>query len=250
MLFRSEVVDHIAGNGGQGQVLLRNPGLFWFFSLLACVFSLALLGLLFFGKHTQNARVTGQLTWDQALSLVASPTTATVQQIQIKESNQVMPGQILFVLLAAGKSYPVYATQAATVGMLLVKPGQYVEVGQTLAQLIPNQARIQAEIKVPANALPYLREGQVLPIRIEAFPYQKFGMFNGVVSDIARVALADQQGEKKYRVIVKMEQQQASYFGKGVAFQADMQVDTELPLYQHSLLDSMFEPLLAMKGKV
>lgn len=250
MLFRSEVVDYIAINGGQGQVLLRSPKLFWFFSLLACIFSIALLALLFKGQHTQNARAAGQLVWDRAMITILSPSSGMIRHIAKKESSQAQADELLLSLQTSTGEQAIRLPQAGNLAMLMIKPGQQVEAGQVLAQLIPEQARLQAEFRVPASSLPYLQPGKKLALRIDAFPYQKFGMFEGVISEIAGVASADATGEKKYRIVVQMPQQSTRYFGKTVAFRADMAVDTDLPLYQHSLIESMFEPLLAMKGKI
>lgn len=248
MLFRSEVVDYIAVNGAQGQVLLRSPWLFWVCSLCACVFSAALLGLLFFAQHTQTLKVNGQLAWDKALSPVYSPYRGQIKQLAQKESSQLKQGQLLLTIATADGEQPIRVSEAANLAMLLVKPGQQIEAGQLLAQLIPADARLQAEFRVPAQALPYIHEGTKLGLRIDAFPYQKFGMFEGEISQIAGVASGEAQTEKKYRVVVQLPQQATRYFGKTVAFQADMLVDTDIALYQHSLLASMFEPLLAVKG--
>ena len=213
-------------------------------------FSLALLALLFLGQHTQNAKVQGQLVWDRAVIPLLSPYTGYVKNIVQKESSQLTQGQILLDIVSSDGIKEVSIPQAGSLAMLMVKPGQQIETGQVLAQVIPTDARLQAEFKVPPSSLPYIQEGKKLALRIDAFPYQKFGMFDGIVSAISQVGISDGTAEKKYRVVVQLPQQSTRYFNKTTPFQADMLVDTDIPLYQHSLLESMFEPLLAMKGKI
>ncbi|WP_273876769.1 HlyD family efflux transporter periplasmic adaptor subunit, partial [Serratia marcescens] len=69
---------------------------------------------------------------------------------------------------------------------LSVTPGQMVNTGDSLAQLIPsNHAIYYLVLWLPNSSVPYVSRGDHINVRYDAFPYEKFGQFPGVIESIA-----------------------------------------------------------------
>ncbi len=75
------------------------------------------------------------------------------------------------------------------VSTLLVKQGQAVTVGQSLLAIVPQGTPLQAQLLVPSSAVGFIRGGDHVMLRYQAFPYQKFGLQSGQVVRVSRNAL-------------------------------------------------------------
>ncbi|HKW82988.1 MAG TPA: HlyD family efflux transporter periplasmic adaptor subunit, partial [Burkholderiaceae bacterium] len=69
----------------------------------------------------------------------------------------------------------VRAPQDGVVTAVLADTGQAVTPGVALASLLPGDARLQAHLFAPSSAVGFVRAHQVVQLRYQAFPYQKFG---------------------------------------------------------------------------
>ncbi|PND39487.1 anibiotic ABC transporter [Paucibacter aquatile] len=138
--------------------------------------------------------------------------------------------------------------------------GQTVAAGQLLALLLPSGAALQAQLQLPSSAAAFVQPGQKVALRYAAFPYQKFGQHEGVVQEVSRAAVqppaaggaggAGAAAERSYRVLVRPLSQTVMAYGQPVALQADMQVEADVMLSERRLIEWIFEPMLALKGRL
>ena len=91
--------------------------------------------------------------------------------------------------VSAQQKLAVVAPVAATVSAITARPGQYVTPQQALATLLPANAPLEVHLYAPSRAIGFVRAGAKVKLRYEAFPYQKFGHADGVVSNVSRTPL-------------------------------------------------------------
>jgi multidrug efflux pump subunit AcrA (membrane-fusion protein) len=63
-----------------------------------------------------------------------------------------------------------------------------VQKETTLAEILPASSRVLAKLAVKANDQPKVKIGQLVYMKLESFPYQKFGIFEGTVTDVKQVS--------------------------------------------------------------
>jgi membrane fusion protein len=73
------------------------------------------------------------------------------------------------------RSVDLRAPEQGTVSAVLVKPGQIVSAGQTIAMLLPDNAHLQARILLSSRAIGFIQSGQRVVLRYESFPWQNLG---------------------------------------------------------------------------
>jgi len=111
---------------------------------------------------------------------------------------------------------------------------------------------LQAELYVSANALLSLHVGDKISLRYTAFPYQKFGQHTAIVREIAQSATEisdNKKSERKYRVLLDLQQININYYGKLVELMPDMELEADILLSKKNVFEWIFEPLLALRGK-
>ncbi len=77
---------------------------------------------------------------------------------------------------------------------LSVTQGQMVNAGDSLAQIVPEDSQGYFLILwLPNSSIPYVKTGDKINIRYDAFPYEKFGQFSGKVISISSVPASPQE---------------------------------------------------------
>ena len=74
--------------------------------------------------------------------------------------------------------------------------GQVVTTGQQLAVVTPAGGTLQVEALVPNLDIGFVKLGQPAVVKVDAFPFTRFGVLNGKVVKIASAALPEQEAKR------------------------------------------------------
>lgn len=109
--------------------------------------------------------------------------------------------------------------------------GQAVDTTKPLVSVVPNGATLQAHLYAPSRSVGFVKAGDPVLVRYQAYPYQKFGHVEGKVISVAKTALpsnelanigslfngaagAANNNEPVYRVTVDIAKQTINAYGK------------------------------------
>ena len=93
----------------------------------------------------------------------------------------------------AQREWVLQAPRAGIVATVLIKPGQAVTAGEPMLTVVPAGSPLEAQLLVPSSAVGFVRAGQRVVLRYQAFPYQQFGLHFGEVAQVSRSALSPQE---------------------------------------------------------
>lgn len=152
----------------------------------------------------------------------------------------------------------VYAPHTGVVSGLQVKTGYTVDSSRPLLTLLPENSDIQARIAVPVSSAGFIREGQALHIRYDAFPYQKFGVQSGEIVNISPSLILPGElkdvpisiSEPTYLVTASLRANEILAYGNPISLKAGMTFSADVDLSQRSLLEWLMEPLYSITGKL
>ncbi|HNG61059.1 MAG TPA: HlyD family efflux transporter periplasmic adaptor subunit [Cellvibrionaceae bacterium] len=161
----------------------------------------------------------------------------------------------------AKRSLLVTAPEGGMVTAGVAEVGQTVEPGKPLISVVPLGARMQAHLYAPSRAVGFVKPGDAVLLRYQAYPYQKFGHVRGRVLQVARTALLSQElagvagsqpggGEPVYRITVELAQQTINAYGKPQPLQAGMLLDADVLQDTRRLYEWVLEPLYSLTGKL
>lgn len=160
----------------------------------------------------------------------------------------------------ANGSLVITAPVDGVVATQVVKSGQAVQATQPLLSLLPGDGKLEAELLVPSRAIGFIAPGDLVLLRYQAFPYQKFGHQKGKVSRISRSALTPaelgalvgsaEKSEPFYRVTVALSQQAITAYGKQETLKPGMLLEADVMGEKRKLIEWIFEPLYSISGKV
>ena len=159
----------------------------------------------------------------------------------------------------ARREIVVPAPQDGTVTAILIEQGGHANISAPLLSIVPAGARLEAHLYSPSRAVGFVRPGQHVLLRYQAYPYQKFGHYEGVVASISRSAvspgelppqLAGITGiEPVYRITVKLTRQTVTAYGRQVDLQPGMQLEADVALETRRLYEWVLDPLYTVSGK-
>ncbi len=152
------------------------------------------------------------------------------------------------------RAYIIRAATAGRVSMLQATVGQFADPRRLQVEIIPNDSVLQAELLVPTRAIGFVRPGQKVKIKYEAFPYQNFGTYTGQIIKVSQtiVTSSDASGpialkEPAYRVTASLERPDIDAYGTKIPLQADMLLSADIILEQRSLARWFLDPLLSVR---
>ena len=145
------------------------------------------------------------------------------------------------------------APVAGRVTALTARVGQAVTADRALMLVVPAGARPVAELRVPPSAIGFIRSGQRVRLAIDAFPYQNFGTVGGTISTVARApvvaATVDGARGAYYPVTVRLDRDSVDAYGRKEPLVFGMTLSARVVVDRRSLLEWLFEPLLAVRGR-
>ncbi|SVT96680.1 HlyD family secretion protein [Klebsiella pneumoniae] len=159
----------------------------------------------------------------------------------------------------------VKATADGRIESLSATQGQTVDNGSSLAQIKPiGNVEYYLILWLPNNSIPYLKIGDSINIRYDAFPADKFGQFPGEIISISSMPASRQEMSEYtnvnngstqqelalYKAIVKIKDKEFSYKGKTLSLSNGLKAQAVVFLEERPLYMWMFTPIYNISQSV
>lgn len=158
--------------------------------------------------------------------------------------------------LEASRSLIVRAPVEGVVTSVVALLGQHVEATAPLLTIMPRDAVLEAHLTVPTRAVGFVKLGDKVLLRYQAFPYERYGHQTGIVSDIGRTvlfpseALGRDSQEAAYLVTVTLAKQTITTSATETPLQAGMLLDADVLLDERPIYQWALEPLYSVAGRL
>lgn len=175
----------------------------------------------------------------------------------------------------ARRELVVRAPRAGRVTGVNIKMGAGVDPERPLLTLVPrdqDETKLEVNLFAPSKDAGFIKPGQPVRIRYHAYPYQKFGHYDGVVQEVSGTPLLPAElpypvaskpealsllaalptlpaTDPLYRVRIRLQTPYVMAYGQRQDLQTGMQLEADVMLDTRSLLEWIFEPLLSVRGK-
>jgi membrane fusion protein len=213
-------------------------------------------------QYRERALLEGRLH-EQAIELRSLPLKHASQTAEIERAIAAANQEL--VESEARRRIVVVAPASGIATAVTGELGQIAASDRPMLSIVPARSRLLAHFLVPTRAVGFLRSGNEVRVRFQAFPFQKFGYGTGRVAEVARVALSDAEitgsnamrahgedgrGQPLYRVVVSLQGQSILAYGEEKPLQAGMLVEADILQENRRLYEWMLEPLYSVTGKL
>lgn len=148
------------------------------------------------------------------------------------------------------------APQAGIVKDLVTHtPGTVVAPGTVLMTLVPVHEKLNAEVWLKNEDVGFVHPGQLVKLKLTAYPFQKYGMVEGLVQQVGADATEQNQQRNhaadettpllppSYKTLINLSTQELKVEDKVLALSPGMHVSAEIKLTEQTVMAYLLSPL-------
>ena len=122
--------------------------------------------------------------------------------------------------------------------------GAIVTPAQELMVIVPQGEKLEVEAVLENKDIGFVEVGQQAEIKVDTFPFTKYGTIAGEVVNISNDAVADEQRGLVYKMRVLMQRSEILVNGKQVSLSPGMTVTVESKTGTRKMIEFFLSPLL------
>lgn len=123
--------------------------------------------------------------------------------------------------------------------------GGVVTPAQPLMAIVPSDDALEVEATVLNKDIGFIRAGQPVVVKVESFPYTRFGYLEGTVESISHDAAQDERMGLVFPARVRLKNAHLNIDGVRVAMTPGMSLSVEVMTGQRRVIDFLLSPLQA-----
>jgi hemolysin D len=136
------------------------------------------------------------------------------------------------------------APVAGTVQQLAVHTlGGVVTTAQSLMEIVPNDA-LEADVTVENKDVGFVKVSQRVAIKLEAFPYTRYGMIEGDVTELSNDAVQDKKQGLVFTAHVRLKTNRMWIDDRWIALTPGMAVTAEIKTGKQTVAQYLLGPLI------
>ncbi|MEM0930519.1 MAG: HlyD family type I secretion periplasmic adaptor subunit [Pseudomonadota bacterium] len=136
------------------------------------------------------------------------------------------------------------APEAGTVAQLAVHTeGAVVRPADALLVIVPSTAGLAVEAMVLNKDAGFVREGQPVEVKLEAYPFTRYGVVTGRLQTMSRDAIEDETFGLVYPAIVDLDTEELIVRGQIQALEPGLAATAEIKTGDRRIIDFLLSPL-------
>ena len=122
--------------------------------------------------------------------------------------------------------------------------GGVVTPAQQLMVVVPKEEGIEVEAVIENRDIGFVYEGQTAEVKVDAFPYTKYGIINAELLNVSNDAVPDEKLGLIYTTRVLLKQSAIQVGEKLISLSPGMAVTVEVKTGKRRLIEYIFSPLM------
>ncbi|OYU00066.1 MAG: hemolysin activation protein [Burkholderiales bacterium PBB1] len=121
--------------------------------------------------------------------------------------------------------------------------GGVVTEAQVLMVIVPKDAEVTAEVVVDNKDIGFINAGQTATIKLETFPYTRYGTVDAQVKSVTADAVADENKGAIFPATLTLRQTHIDVDGKRIALSPGMNITAEVKTGHRRVIDYLLSPI-------
>lgn len=121
--------------------------------------------------------------------------------------------------------------------------GGVVTSAQPLMIVVPDSALVTAEVTVANQDIGFVNAGQTAEVKLETFPYTKYGTVGARVDVVTADAVTDEKKGSYYPAILTLNQKAMDIDGKRIPLSPGMNITAEIKTGQRRVIEYLLSPV-------
>ena len=147
------------------------------------------------------------------------------------------------------KRTTIFAPVDGTINKIHVTTiGEVVPAGKVLAELVPSDGVLIAEVKIKPSDIAFIRQGQKAIVKVTAYDFAIHGGLDATISYIsADTIVSETDGKPYYTVQLQTDKKYLGDEKNGLYIKVGMVVDADILLGKKSVMDYILKPIMKAK---
>ena len=121
--------------------------------------------------------------------------------------------------------------------------GGVVSAAQPIMTVVPDEEKMEVEALLPNKDIGFVKVGQDAVIKIESFPYTRYGYLSGKVKNVSHDAIENEHLGLVFSVTVQLDSNRINIDGQDVNLTGGMNVTAEIKTGRRRVIDYLLSPL-------
>lgn len=135
------------------------------------------------------------------------------------------------------------------VGLSVFTVGGVATTKDVLMRIVPESSPLEAEVSVLNKDIGFVAKGQPAEIKLETFPFTRYGLIKGVVKEVWRDAAPDEKQGLVYKAEIALKQDRILVGSEWVALAPGMAVQAEIRTGERRAIDYFLSPVLRYRDE-
>jgi HlyD family secretion protein len=129
----------------------------------------------------------------------------------------------------------------------LQNTGEVIETGKTVIEIAPYQAPLVLSATLPNREAGFVTKGMPVKIKLDAYPYQDYGVISGTVTSVSSDAKTDQQLGEVYKVKIALDKNYVVHEGEQIKFKPGQTGTADIVIRRRHIVEVLLEPIRQIK---
>lgn len=127
--------------------------------------------------------------------------------------------------------------------------GAVVGTGDQLLTIVPDDTPLQVEAMLLNKDIGFVEEGDKAELKLEAFPFTRYGTVHGTLKSISEDAIIHEQFGPVYKAVVALDRQHIVVEGRKISLSPGMNLTAEIKTGKRRIIEFFLSPLLRYKDE-
>jgi HlyD family secretion protein len=124
--------------------------------------------------------------------------------------------------------------------------GSVMREAETLLTLVPANAELTLEANIPSRDIGYVKVGEAVRVKLEAYPFQRFGTLDGAVEIVSPDSVSLKEGDSNvyFHTRVRLNDKASTLVAKGIRLRPGLVATAEIKSGRRTIISYLSDPIL------
>ncbi len=130
-----------------------------------------------------------------------------------------------------------------------ITEGKVLQSGEVIMEIIPEKSPLEVEAKVLNRDIGFINVGQKVKVKIDSFKFTKYGYIQGVITNIEKSSILDENLGEVYPIIVELSTNKMKIDDKYVTLKPGMTCSVDIKIGKRRLIEYIISPMIRYKDE-
>jgi hemolysin D len=193
---------------------------------------------------TSTAAAINELIEQRRLALADSRREAFEKLEELEKQNRSQRQELIKASDIAGDQVLTSPVDGVVQQLKVHTINGVVSPAEQLLVVVPKDQTLEVEARVLNKDIGFVRAGQLVSVKIEAFPFTRYGVIEGTVTSVSNDAIADEKLGLYYAARVRVKKSTMFIDGVDVLLSPGMAVTAEVTTGTRRLIEFVLSPVM------